>query len=273
MTEPFRVALATSPAASPFAPLLFAGRVDRAIAAAAEFGYDGVELSLRAAAEVDAPWLAEELESRGLVVSALGSGRAFLEDGLSFSDPDRRVRREAVARLGEHITLASRFGAVVILGLLRGSRPPASDPDGVATRRRMVECTLECATEARARGVGLVVEAINRYETSFLNTAAQALEFLDEVGDETVGVLLDVFHMNIEEARIGDAIRMAGPRLGYFHVVDSNRHAPGAGHVDYADVKAALGEVEYGGWFSAEVLPHPDDLTAARAAVGFVRAW
>jgi len=267
------MALATSPAASPFAPLLFAGRVDRAIGAAADLGYDGVELSLRAAEEVDAGWLSEELDRRGLALSALGSGRAFLEDGLSFSDPDRRVRREAVARLGGHIALAARFGAVVILGLLRGSRPPASDPDGAATRRRLVECTLECATEARARGVGLVVEAINRYETSFLNTAAQTLEFLEDVGDESVGVLLDVFHMNIEEVRIGDAIREAGPRLGYFHVVDSNRRAPGAGHVDYVEVREALRDAEYGGWFSAEVLPHPDDLAAARAAVEFVRGW
>jgi sugar phosphate isomerase/epimerase len=267
----WRTSMATSPAPSVFGPLLFAGDLGRAIEAAAALGFEGIEISLRSTAEVDAGRLEEQLQVVGLALSALGSGRAFLEEGLCFADPDDGVRRAAVARIREHITLAGRFGALVIIGLIRGARP--ADGGAEAADRRIVRCLRECAEAAGEAGVGLVVEAINRYETAFYNTAEDALQLLDAVGSSRAGVLLDVFHMNIEEVSIAGAVRAAGSRLHYFHIVDSNRWAPGWGHVDYSDVGEALRSVGYAGWVSAEILPRPDALAAARQARTFVAGW
>lgn len=262
------MSFATSAAPTVFGPMLFAGRVPEAILAAAELGYQGIEISLRSARELDRDWLRETLEQQGLALSALGSGRIFLEDGLSFSDPDVALRGSAVARVGELIDLAAGFGAPVIVGLVRGARP--SSGDGSREHAWIAESLRECADRAAAAGIGLVVEAINRYETVFFNTAEQTLRLVDEVGRDNVGVLLDVFHMNIEETSIASAIRGAGERLHYFHIVDSNRWAPGFGHVDYGEIVAALQAVEYAGWVSAEILPRPSDYEAARQARAFV---
>ncbi|MCJ7797110.1 MAG: sugar phosphate isomerase/epimerase [Thermoleophilia bacterium] len=258
----------TSAAPTVFGPMLFAGRVPEAIRVAAELGYQGIEISLRSAQELDWDRLREALEQHGLALSALGSGRIFLEDGLSFSDPDAAVRHAAVTRVGGLIDVAAGFCALVIIGLVRGARP--SSGDGSRGRAWIAECLGECADRAGAAGIGLVVEAINRYETVFCNTAAETLELLDHVGRGNVGLLLDVFHMNIEEASIAAAIRAAGERLHYFHIVDSNRWAPGFGHVDYGEIMAALQAVGYAGWVSAEILPRPDDYAAARQARAFV---
>jgi sugar phosphate isomerase/epimerase len=262
------MSFATSAAPTVFGPMLFAGRVPEAIETAAELGYQGIEISLRSAQELDRDRLREALEQHGLALSALGSARIFLEDGLSYSDPNVAVRGVAVTRVGELIDLAAGFGALVIIGLVRGARP--STGDGSRERKWIAECLGECADRAAAAGIGLVVEAINRYETVFHNSAAETLELLDQVGRENVGLLLDVFHMNIEEASIPAAIRSAGDRLRYFHIVDSNRWAPGFGHVDYAEIVAALQAVGYAGWVSAEILPRPDDYAAARQARAFV---
>ena len=109
----------------------------------------------------------------------------------------------------------------------------------------------------------VLVEPINRYETDFVNRCEEGLELLDEVGGDGVKLLLDTFHMNIEERDLPDAIALAGDRLGYVHMVDSNRHAPGLGHVDFDGVLAALAQIDYRG------LPYPSDREAAAAAAAF----
>ena len=90
------------------------------------------------------------------------------------------------------------------------------------------------------RGVVLCVEPLNRFETSFLNLAEQAIEVVDRVDHPACGILLDTFHMNIEEKSIGDAIRAAGPRLKHLHTCENDRGAPGSGHVPWNEVAAGL---------------------------------
>lgn len=265
---PWKLSFATSPAPSVFGPLLFAGDVPGAVGAAAELGFDGIEVSLRAPDEFDAGWLAEELARTGLELSAVGSGRAFLEDGLSLTAADAAVRRRALRRLLDLTAFAARFSAVIIVGLVRGARPEAGD--GSREMRLIAEGVRECADHAAALGTSVVVEAINRYETRFLNTAEETLGLLEMVGRPNVTLLLDVFHMNIEEVAIADAVRAAGRRLGYFHLVDSNRRAPGLGHVEFGSIFSALRDVDYRGWISAEILPLPDDSTAVRQARAFM---
>lgn len=265
----WKTAFATSPAPSVFGPLLFAGDVEAAVAAAGGLGFDGIEVSLRSPEELDAGRLAEALAGAGLELSAVGTGRAFLEDGLSLSADDRAIRTAALERLLALTVFAARFSAVVIVGLIRGARPASAD--GSRELGLVAEGVRVCADAAASAGVQVVVEAINRYETRFLNTAEETLRLLDAVDRPNVRVLLDVFHMNIEETVMSDAVRAAGPRLGYFHVVDSNRRAPGLGHVDYGPLLSALRDIDYRGWVSAEVLPLPDDGAAAGQAIDFLR--
>jgi 5-keto-L-gluconate epimerase len=262
---PWKLTGALSPAAGPFAPILFAGRLEEGIDALGEMGYDAVEISLRRPSEIDPAWLEGVLAKHDLTVSAIASGRMFYEGGLSISSPERETRRAAVEQLKEHVGFAARLGSALVVGGVRGTLPRDATADTL--RKHAQEALREVAEEASARGVQLLLEPINRYETNFLNTAEEALAFIEEGGLEGVKLLLDTFHMNIEEVSIEGAIRLAGPRLGYVHLVDSNRRAPGCGHTDFGPVLDALLKCGYTAYLGMEVLPWPDDPGAARLGV------
>jgi D-psicose/D-tagatose/L-ribulose 3-epimerase len=103
------------------------------------------------------------------------------------------------------------------------------------------------AAYAEERDICLCVEPLNRFETSFLNLVSQAIAVVDQVASPSCGLLLDTFHMNIEERSIGAAIRAAGPRIRHFHACENDRGAPGSGHVPWAEVAEALRHVGYDG--------------------------
>jgi D-psicose/D-tagatose/L-ribulose 3-epimerase len=111
----------------------------------------------------------------------------------------------------------------------------------------LVAALRDLAAYAAARGVVLCIEPLNRFETSFINLAAQASELVDRVDHPSCRLMLDTFHMNIEERALGEAIRAAGKRLCHVHACENDRGAPGSGHVPWADVAAALRDIGYDG--------------------------
>lgn len=260
--------IAVSPSEAEFAPLLYAGHLGRAISDAAELGFEFLELSMRDPGSIDAAAVAEELEDAGLRCSAIATGQACLADGLCLSATDKGVRAAAIERFADQVVLARELAASVILGGVRGTLA-ARQAASTARRRAAVDAIRACVDRAGECGVTVLLEPINRYETDFVNRCEEGLELLDEVGGAGAALLLDTFHMNIEERDLGEAIAMAGSRLGYVHLVDSNRHAPGLGHIDFDDVLAALATLDYHGPIVAEILPYPSDHEAAAAAAAF----
>ncbi|HXO06448.1 MAG TPA: sugar phosphate isomerase/epimerase [Solirubrobacteraceae bacterium] len=263
-----RGGIAVSPSRASFAPLLYAGMLDEAVGDAVQLGFECLELSMRDPGSIDGAAVAAQLDDAGLRCSAIATGQACLADGLCLSATDETVRAAAIERFGDQVALAHELDASVILGGVRGTLDTRQD-GSAARRRAAVDAIRECVQAAGERGVTVLVEPINRYETDFVNRCEEGLELLDEVGGDGVKLLLDTFHMNIEERDLPDAIALAGDRLGYVHMVDSNRHAPGLGHVDFDGVLAALAQIDYRGPFVAEILPYPSDREAAAAAAAF----
>ena len=261
--------IAVSPGAASFAPLLFAGRLEEAVQTASSLGLDCLELSVRDPSALDAGNVRELLDGADLRCSAVATGQACLADGLCLSAGDEAAREAAVARFEAQVALAGELGAAVIMGGVRGSLG-ARREGAEARRRAAVEAMRACVASAAEHGVSVLLEPINRYETDFVNRCEEGLELLDELGATGTALLLDTFHMNIEERDLAAAIRTAGERLGYVHMVDSNRYAPGAGHVDFDAVLEALREISYDGPLVAEILPHPSDHAAAAAAAAFL---
>jgi sugar phosphate isomerase/epimerase len=264
-----RASIATSPAPTTFGPLLFAGDVPAAAKAAGELGFEGIEISMKGPEELSPSVLRGLLDRYCLELTAVASGRIYIDERATLSDPDGGARTRVVNRVERLIEFAAEFGAPVIIGLLRGEALVDGDAD--KTVSLFVESMQELADHAAAYGGGIFIEAINRYETPLLNTAAQTVDVVERIARPNVKILLDVFHMNIEEVSMGDAIRTAGDLLGHFHIVDSNRRAPGMGHVAYDDIAAALREIGYNGWLSGEHLPLPDSYDAARQTRSFTR--
>lgn len=257
------IVLSTQPAQ--FQAATFKGDLKENLKLIAELGYKGVELAIRDPKFVDINELERLTSSNGLIVPAIGTGQAWGEEGLSFTDPDPEIRQAAIERIKSHIPVASHFGAVIIIGLIRGIVKP-----GVSQAQAMdwlVEALRDCSTEAFHQGVRLALEPINRYETTLINTASQGLDLIEQVESENFGLLLDTFHMNIEEPEIEASIQSCNNHIFHFHVADSNRWYPGAGHLNFKSILEILFYTGYTGWVSGEFLPYPDAGSAARQSI------
>lgn len=270
MDHPFRFGVALSPEPTAFAPLLFAGQLEEGVRAAAQSGFHAVELSLRRPEAVQFDVLATLLNDNGLSLSAIATAQSCLHDALCLSDARPEVRAAAVERLKGLIQLAARFDAHVIIGGIRGRLLGTADEQH-SRRAAAMQAIRACARFAAHHGVTLLIEPINRYETNFVNTIGEGLALADEIGEPSVKLLPDTFHMNIEEADIAASLRAAGDRLGYFHVADSNRQAPGQGHIDFPTLLQSLAQIGYRGYVTAEILPLPDDSTAMQRAGEFLK--
>jgi len=269
---PFPFGLALSPQPTSFGPLLFAGRLAEGLRAAADLGFSVVELSLRSAEDVEPEALAALLSQNGLSLAAIATGQSCIHDSLCLCHPRPEVRQAAIERLKSIIQLAAQFKAAVIIGGIRG-RLSGTAAEQDEQRVAAMAAIGECARFAAFHNVTLLIEPINRYETNFINSAAEGLALLDEIGEPSAKLLLDTFHMNIEEADIARTLEEVGDRLGYLHVADSNRQAPGQGHIDFWSVLQTLTRIGYQGSVTAEILPIPDDLTAAQRAGDFLTSF
>ena len=127
------------------------------------------------------------------------------------------------------------------------------------------------ADRAGERGIKMLFEPHHRFNTNFVRSTREGLEFLDEMNHEAVGFLIDSFHMNIEDASFGGAIREAGDKIDYFHIADNTRTYPGSGHIPFDEIIGALKEVGYAGYLSAQLAQKPDFETAATKTIEYLR--
>jgi sugar phosphate isomerase/epimerase len=232
-------------------------------------GYQGVELAVREPALVNPDAIASLADEFKMSIPAIGTGQAWGEEGLSFTDPDPGIRRLAIERIKTHVPLAARFDAIIIIGLVRGIlKPGVKQAQAIGW---LVEALQACCQAAAQQGVRLALEPINRYETSLVNSVDEGLELIQSVGTDNFGLLLDTFHMNIEEPSLEKSMRACGSRIFHFHVADSNRWYPGVGHLDFTTIIQTLAEIGFSGFISGEFMPKPDALTAAQKCIAHLR--
>jgi len=230
-------------------------------------GYDGVELAVRNPDKIDLEWLKPFLKENNLLVPAIGTGQILSEEGLSYLNPNAEIRRKAIERIKLHVHLAKELNAHVIIGLVRGQIQEEISAD--LQEEWLIEAFTACASEDKS--VKMVIEPINRYETNVINTIESGLDFIEKVGMDNIGLLLDTFHMNIEEPSITKSILLARERCFHFHVADSNRWYPGAGHINFQEIIDTLTDINYDGFLTAEMLPLPDPDTSAIKTIEYMR--
>jgi 5-keto-L-gluconate epimerase len=248
----------------------FAERLDKAV----QLGYQGVELMVLRPADLDGADIAAQISGCGLEIAAIGSGALAMLDRLTLLDGDPATCAEAEQRLYQLIDFAAATRApLVTIGGFRGRLANAVWTDARGGRAHLVSVLQNAATHAAAVGVRLALEPLNRYESDIVNNAEEGVALMDEVGDKGLGLLLDTFHMNIEEAQYDAAIRSAActGRLFHIHLGDSNRLAPGQGHLDFSTILASLRAVDYRGYLSAELLAHPSGDAAAASTAQHMR--
>lgn len=249
----------------------------------ADLGFDGVEVSLLGMTDDRAAAMARLIRDHRLSVTC--------SDGLSrqadITSDDAEVRQAGLRHLQWAVRIAAGLGASGLAGVVYapwGVFEPARKADRAA---RSAEMLAQLDGTLRDHGVTLGIEAINRFETDLVNTASEAVALAHATGSAHIGVLLDTFHLNIEEKDIRAAIAHAGDRLVHFHVSDNDRGVPGSGHIPWDQVVAGLRDARYDGWVVAEMFVRPgnpasadlniwrdiepDATDAARRALAFMR--
>lgn len=251
-------------------PFVFSAGLADGFARAAALGFDAVEIFPSSAAETDAGLVADLRARHGLKVAAVGTGAGWVKHKLRLTDPDPAVRRQAVDFVAAIIDLAGQFGAPAIIGSMQGRAE-----GGVGREQALgwlAAALEELGARAEGHGVPLLYEFLNRYETNLCTNVAEALALVNGLRTAGVRLLCDLFHMNIEEANIAAALRRAGGRVGHVHFADSNRQAPGLGHTDFRPIAAALRDIGYAGYLSAEVFALPNPQAAAAQTIATFRS-
>ena len=246
-------------------PFVFGDGLEAGFAKAAEFGFDAVEIFPSSADDLDARAVRRLGEMHHLKVAAIGTGAGWVKHKLRLTDPDATMRRRAQEFIGAIVDLGGSLGAPAIIGSMQGRWG-----EGVAREQALgwlAEALEQLGPRAHSLGVPLLYEPLNRYETNLFTRVAEAVEFLRPLRTQNVKLLCDLFHMNIEETSIPEALRLAGPLVGHVHFADSNRLAIGCGHTDMPPIIQALRDIGYAGYLSAEVFALPDSETAAKQTI------
>lgn len=232
---------------------------------AAELGFDAIELFAPSGDVIRSLPLARVLGDCGLRLAAVGTGAGMVVHKLSLTDADPARRQRARDFIRGVMEAGAEFGAPAIIGSMQGRWDDVvSQSDAV---RFLQDALEELGTLAERLGVTLIYEPLNRYETNMANTLAQGMALIAPLQTKAVTLLADLFHMNIEEADLAEAIRQSGSAIGHVHFADSNRQAVGRGHTPMEPIARALAEIGYDGYASAEVFPIPDALTCARQTI------
>lgn len=242
---------------------------EESILKAADYGYDGVELALKSVDEIHPDRLDGWLKRAGISVSSISTGQFFAERGLCFTSPEADVRKRTVVEFRELIRLAKDFGGIVNIGRIRGSIHPGQTLG--EAQQLFIDSLLSLADEAEQNHVIIVVEPVNRYEINYINNLDQGSALLDAMQRSCMGLMPDVFHMNIEDDDLPVSILRNARWIRYVHFADSNRRSPGDGHTDFGMILNALREIGYEGWTTLEILPEPNPDAAARRGITYLR--
>ena len=234
-------------------------------ARAAALGFDAVEIFPPSAHALDIAELQGLLDHHRLKVAAIGTGAGWVVHKWSLTHPDAAIRKQAREFIREIVDFAGGFGAPAILGSMQGRW------EGDVTREQALtwlgEALDDLGEHARQHGTVFLYEPLNRYETNLFNRQTDAAAWLRTLKTQNVRLLCDLYHMNIEEADLAATLRECGPLVGHIHFADSNRRAIGMGHTAIAPIVAALRDIGYTGYLSAEILPLPNADAAAKQTI------
>jgi D-psicose/D-tagatose/L-ribulose 3-epimerase len=254
-------------------------------------GFDQLEVNggtIAVMAPAERARLAGAAREAGLTLS-YGIGLPARYDVSSLDDA---VRTNGVRFMKEMIGAVGEMGGGTICGTVHATWPatlPAGHEDKRPFREQSLRSVRELVKVAEDRGVVLLVEVINRFEQFLINTAAEAVAYVEEIGSPACKILLDTFHMNIEEESIGGAIRHAGKHLRQVHLGETDRKPPGMGRMPWKEIRAALDDVRFDGSLVMEpfvmaggqvgrdvgvwrpIIENPDLDALARGALAFVR--
>lgn len=262
------VSVATTP--SSMRHVMFSGQLERTCAELARLGYEGVDLFIPDPLTVDIAAVKSVLDGNGLQATMLAAAGDIMADGLFLNEAAPERLAALLTRSRRHLDMAATLGAMPNVGFIRGNHP--KDANRAESLKRMADGLRAYCDLAAEVGVAAILEPICRYEINSVNTVDQALELCGLAGwPGNLGLLLDLFHMNIEESSVCGAILRAGRHTSHVHFVDNTRAVPGRGCLALADAAACLKAVGYNGFLGVEAIAGEDRWRDAADAAAFTK--
>lgn len=245
------------------------GGFEKNLRLASRMGFGGVEIQTHTPSRFDWIKLQDSVLKNNLKVTAFGTGLEYGFNHLCFTSSDVSIRKQVGERFKEYINLASRFNAVVFLGLCRGRAPAYAERQKyLDLLKKEIKPIYDYALE---KEVILVLEPIVFYLTNLLNTTQETMEFLEASNFPKIQLLLDTHHMFIEDKDYIQSFRDAATSIAHIHISDSNRRYAGGGNVDYSAVGSVLKEIGYKNPVSMETLPIPTGEFAAKKTLEWMQ--
>lgn len=252
--------------------LAWGPNLDHTLGSVAKMGFDGVELMLKNAARLDSRRIQRLLDKHGLELVELCSGHVYGEDRLGLIGPDPENCKRAMERMKALVDFGADFGSGTKLNIGR-TRGRAEESDMEGSWQRLKGAFQELADYALPKGVKLLLEPVNHYEVNCILTTQDGIRMCRDVDRPNFGLLLDVYHMNIEDVDIYESLREASPYLWHVHFSDNNRKWPGNAHLDFPRIIRTLRAIGYDQYVSFEAFPEPDPETAARRTLAYLRRY
>lgn len=264
----WRLGISSADNAPETAPILLKGSIYSNLETASSLGFDAIEVHMLDTEKIDYSRINLVCEKYNVKIAMLVTGRLNTVRHLSLLDDDNKVAEQAREGLKHYIDIAARLGCGIVIGWAKGNVPAGKDRSLYIDR--LAEHLSVLDEYGHNCNVPINLEVINRYETNIFNTSRETVDFLDKYSLKNCFVHLDTFHMNIEEVNIPDAIRYAGPRLGYFHIADNDRRYIGHGALDFKNIFGILKEISYKKYISLECLPFPNSIAAAQNSKSYI---
>lgn len=234
-----------------------------------DLGYDGAELMIKDPALLDKEKIISMAERNNMIIPLLCTGEVFGQDKLSFMDRNSEVREQAIKRTKDIIDFASLLNAQVNIGRLRGQFEvdiPREVSYGWA-----IDAFKEAAEHGEKRNVIVALEPVNILQGNFINSTQDGMKIVDEVGSKNLRIMLDVFHMHMEDKDISQSIMESKGYASYVHLTDSNRRYPGHCKLDFYKIIKCLYEIGYDYAAGVEVFQIPDQDTAMEQSIKHIK--
>jgi D-psicose/D-tagatose/L-ribulose 3-epimerase len=219
-----------------------------AIDNAARLGFDFIEVFVTDFAPDDVAMTRDVAGKAGIAVATA----VVLPSDADLSSPDREIAARGEAIVERSLEIARELGSSAVSGLIYAGLGRYQAPPTPAQRHQVIEALGRLDQKARSLGLGLGLEAVNRYETYLVNTLDEAASIIEAIGSDNMFIHLDTFHMNLEENDIAGIIARNGHLLGHAHLADNNRAMPGTGTFDFKELFRALARADYQGDFALE---------------------
>lgn len=247
----------------------YQGPLEKSFYDLASLGYDGVELMTLNPSELDWDFVRKEAERNKLAIVLVCTGEIFGQLGLSYTDPKEEVRKEAIRRTKEIIDFASALDANINIGRIRGQY--CSELSKEQTERYAIDAFKELSGYSGNKNVEIALETVTILQTNFINTLQEAAEIIEAVDNPYFKLMMDVFHLNIEEKDIYEAIRQYSKYNIHVHLADNNRRYPGQCGLDFEKILCTFKECGYNGNFCTEIFQIPNQEEAARGAIAHLK--